>query len=114
MVTKRMRKTIIEEMRGCPTCGCREKTTLPNPYEIQRSDIGRLIDFSGFGTVKEFDVGKKLFLKDGHLFMENEEQVTRRKGKGWREKADHTGKAPAHRAAAIKGRLSSTCRQGME
>lgn len=104
------RRPISEEMRPCPQCGSKEKAKLPNPYEIQKSDIGRLIDWSGFGTVKEFDVGKRLKLIKGILYMENEEQVAKRKGKGWREKPDASGKAPRHVQAANKCKVADVVR----
>ena len=51
---------------------------LPNPYEIRGADYGRLIDIHEFGQVTRSDVGKRVYLRDGTLQMENNEQMERR------------------------------------
>ena len=54
---------------------------LPNGYELQESDIGRLLcPLWGFGQVLPFDVGKKCFVRSGLFEMENSQQRDKRKG----------------------------------
>ena len=48
-------------------------------YEIKPDDAGRVIDLLYFGRVRAGDIGKLLVISGGLLYMENEEQRTRRK-----------------------------------
>ena len=58
-----------------------EKGLLPNPYEIKPKDYAGLIDIAGdFGRVQHSDVGKLIYLRDGLIYMENDEQKQRRLG----------------------------------
>jgi len=56
-----------------------DKKILPNPYEIQQTDIGRLLDLHDFGKVLQGDVGKLVYLRKGMIQMENAEQWAKRK-----------------------------------
>jgi len=55
-----------------------DKKILPNPYEIQQSDVGRLLDLHDFGKVLPADVGKLVHLRKGMIQMENAEQWLKR------------------------------------
>lgn len=70
-------------MARTPIIRLMQSHTLPNPYEIKESDIGRLLtEVSGdFGEVIKADVGKRVYLRDGILQMENAEQWLKRKSK---------------------------------
>ena len=59
-----------------------EKRTLPNPYEIQQTDVGRLLDLHDFGKVLRADVGKLVYLRKGMIQMENAEQYFKRRTQG--------------------------------
>ena len=57
-----------------------QRGELPNPYVLSEADLGRQIDIVyGMGVVKPFDVGKRVYLRNGYLQMENDDQVRRRK-----------------------------------
>lgn len=115
---------------------------LPNPYELRSTDVNTLLD-QEFGLVIRPDVGKRVYLRNGIIQMENDEQVKRRKekealyaettwkgkledyekafngkstkGKGWREAKDpRTKKAPRHSAVAHKKRTEGTLSVRME
>ena len=73
-ILSRRRKMVIKIMM--------EKGILPNPYEITEEDFKShwRIDLGGsFGFVKSFDVGKRVYLRDGILQMENDVQMAERK-----------------------------------
>lgn len=55
-----------------------DKKILPNPYEIQQTDVGRLLDLHDFGKVLQADVGKRVYLRKGMIQMENAEQWLKR------------------------------------
>ncbi len=55
-----------------------EQRSLPNPYEIQQTDVGRLLDLHDFGKVLQADVGKMVYLRKGIIQMENAEQWAKR------------------------------------
>jgi len=59
-----------------------EKKLLPNPYEIQQTDVGRLLDLHDFGKVLQADVGKLVYLRKGMIQMENAEQYFKRRTQG--------------------------------
>ena len=65
-------RILREEMR---------KGILSNPYEIKEEDIGNLVDGFDFGRVIKGDVGKRIFLRNSIILMENDEQMKRRKHK---------------------------------
>lgn len=54
---------------------------LPQGYELTADDVGKLLDTSDFGEVLDADVGKKVYLKDYGLVMENDEQRDARKAR---------------------------------
>ena len=55
---------------------------LPQGYELQESDVGRGFGCqSGFESVRQFDVGRRVWLKSYGIVMENNEQRDKRKGK---------------------------------
>lgn len=62
--------SIIDRMR---------KGELPNPYELTAADEGKRIDWWAFGTVKAFDIGRRLYLNGKILSMENHSQMEKRK-----------------------------------
>ncbi|MDP1645199.1 MAG: hypothetical protein Q8L71_06805 [Thiobacillus sp.] len=55
-----------------------DKKILPNPYEIQQTDVGRLLDLHDFGKVLQTDIGKRVYLRKGIIQMENAEQWLKR------------------------------------
>ena len=56
-----------------------EWNLLPNPYELNTGDIGKLLDFD-FGRVQRSDVGRLVVLRDRIIQMESMEQANKRKG----------------------------------
>lgn len=46
-------------------------------YEIKEQDVGRFLAFH-FGKVLSCDIGKMIYLKNGCLEMENNEQLQKR------------------------------------
>lgn len=47
--------------------------------ELRPSDVGRRLDWSGFGRTQAGDVGKRVWLRSWGLVMENNEQRDARK-----------------------------------
>lgn len=69
---ERMKLTISEEIRR----GLRSQGS-----ELSGADVGRKLEWGGgFGRVLLIDVGKRVWLKDYGLVMENEEQRNKRRG----------------------------------
>lgn len=65
-----MRRPISEQIR---------RGELPQGYELTEADVGCSLDWQGgFGPVRPFDVGKRVWLRDYGLTMENQEQRDRR------------------------------------
>jgi hypothetical protein len=56
-----------------------EKGVLPNPYEIQESDLNKQLDIWDFGKVTESDIGKLVYLRNEIIQIENNEQMEKRK-----------------------------------
>ena len=54
---------------------------LPQGYEIQESDVGTSFGDSSFGNVQQSNVGKKAYVKEYGLVMENDAQRDARKKK---------------------------------
>jgi len=52
---------------------------LPQGYELEKKDVGVGFGSSGFGVVRWNDVGKRVWLRDYGIVMENDEQRTARK-----------------------------------
>lgn len=55
-----------------------ETGKLSTSYELRKEDVGHLLDLD-FGQVQQVDVGKMVFLRDGILQMEDEDQMRKRK-----------------------------------
>ena len=56
-----------------------KKRILPQGYEIQKEDVGVLLEFS-WGTVCEADIGKRCFVTYHGFAIENSSQRDKRKG----------------------------------
>jgi hypothetical protein len=52
---------------------------LPNGYEVQPEDVGKVLDFSYFGKVQKSDVGRKVYVRDGQTYIESRDQVIKRR-----------------------------------
>ncbi len=89
--------------------------TIKNPREydivgITGSRVGTLVkvtpkyfmDTSGVKYLRDYVGGAYSIVKKG--------SIQQAAGKGWKEAADHTGKAPRHKAAATRNNLSGTSR----
>jgi len=81
----------------------------PQGAELTEADLGCLLSWlEGFGTVKPFDLGKRVWLKPFGLVMENAEQRDRRKTMTTKPKKPQAQAQPRFTVEA--GR--SICRDG--